>query len=57
VICMINPIRAQMVTPVDRHAVGNRAGEIGAIIIHPTPGAFFELPIAGPLPETLDFIP
>jgi hypothetical protein len=54
---MINPIRAQMVTPVDGRAVGNRACEIGAIIIHPTPGAFFEMPIASPLPETLDFIP
>jgi hypothetical protein len=29
----------------------------GAITIHPTPTQFFEVPILGPLPETLNFIP
>jgi len=28
----------------------------GATIVHPAPAQFFEVPIAGPLPETLDFI-
>jgi hypothetical protein len=28
----------------------------GTTIIHPTPSAFFEVPIVGPRPETLDFI-
>lgn len=28
----------------------------GATIIHPVPAQFFEVPVAGPLPETLDFI-
>jgi hypothetical protein len=29
----------------------------GTTIIHPAPAQYFEVPIAGPLPETLDFIP
>ena len=29
----------------------------GGLIIHPQPAQYFEVPIAGPLPETLDFIP
>jgi hypothetical protein len=29
---------------------------VGQIIAHPSPAQFFETPIAGPLPETLDFI-
>jgi hypothetical protein len=29
----------------------------GQTIVHPSPAQFFETPIAGPLPETLDFIP
>lgn len=28
----------------------------GKAIVHPSPAQFFETPIAGPLPETLDFI-
>jgi hypothetical protein len=28
----------------------------GSTIVHPGPAPFFEVPIAGPLPETLDFI-
>jgi Calx-beta domain/Bacterial virulence factor lipase N-terminal len=28
----------------------------GAVVIHPEPARFFETPIAGPLPEDLDFI-
>ncbi len=29
----------------------------GALVIHPEPARFFEVPIAGPLPEDLNFIP
>ena len=29
----------------------------GETVIHPEPGQFFEVPIVGPLPETLNFIP
>ena len=29
----------------------------GAIVMHPEPGRFFEVPVAGPLPEDLSFIP
>jgi hypothetical protein len=29
----------------------------GEVIIHPQPSRFFEVPIAGPLPEVLNFIP
>jgi hypothetical protein len=29
----------------------------GATVIHPEPGRFFEVPVAGPLPEDLSFIP
>jgi hypothetical protein len=29
----------------------------GDTVIHPEPAQFFELPIVGPLPETLNFIP
>jgi len=29
----------------------------GNVINHPEPNRFFEVPIAGPLPEDLNFIP
>ncbi|HEX6316140.1 MAG TPA: hypothetical protein VFZ73_14820 [Gemmatimonadaceae bacterium] len=29
----------------------------GSTIVHPTPVQWFEVPLAGPLPETLGFIP
>jgi pimeloyl-ACP methyl ester carboxylesterase len=29
----------------------------GALLIHPEPSRFFEVPIAGPLPESLNYIP
>jgi hypothetical protein len=29
----------------------------GTVVIHPQPAQFFEVPLAGPLPETLDYIP
>jgi len=28
----------------------------GQLTIHPEPSRFFEVPIAGPLPETLNFV-
>ena len=30
---------------------------LGATVIHPSPAQWFEVPIVGPLPETLGFIP
>jgi hypothetical protein len=29
----------------------------GSVVIHPEPSRFFEVPIAGPLPEVFNFIP
>lgn len=29
----------------------------GTLIMHPEPARFFEVPIAGPLPEALNYIP
>ncbi|MGH9907480.1 MAG: hypothetical protein ACRD8U_18070 [Pyrinomonadaceae bacterium] len=29
----------------------------GTIVIHPEPARFFEVPVAGLLPETLNYIP
>ena len=56
---------AQIVSPIRRHALALGMQEQtavffqsgGATIVHPTPVHRFELPLAGPLPETLGFIP
>jgi hypothetical protein len=39
-----------------RHRV-SRVSSDGETIIHPEPARFFEVPIQGPLPEDLNYIP
>jgi hypothetical protein len=39
-----------------QHQMAAFFASYGVIMIHPAPVEFFEVPIAGPLPETLSFI-
>jgi hypothetical protein len=50
-----SPLRPTALAAQEQIAVFFNSG--GTVIMHPAPSDFFEVPIAGPLPEELSFIP
>jgi hypothetical protein len=57
---LIRNITLPSVAPIARgiqEQIGVFFASDGALMIHPEPSRFFEVPIAGPLPEGLNFIP